>query len=140
MLLEAVLLIRGEKGTPVTLTIQRGSTEELHEITIIRDDIPIETVYGDMGDDKIAHIQITSFSEKTYDELVAILEQYEKDGMKSIILDVRQNPGGYLTSAIDIANLFLDEGKPIVQVQEREGEPQIMYAEGGKNINNQLSY
>ncbi len=129
---EAVLLIRGEKGTPVTLTIQRGSTEELHEITIIRDDIPIETVYGDMGDDKIAHIQITSFSEKTYDELVAILEQYEKDGMKSIILDVRQNPGGYLTSAIDIANLFLDEGKPIVQVQERDGEPQIMYAEGGK--------
>lgn len=129
---EAVLLIRGEKGTPVTLTIQRGDSKEPIEMTIIRDDIPIETVYGEMGEDKIAHIQITSFSEETYDELVKILEEYEKDGMKSIILDVRQNPGGYLTSAIDIANLFIDEGKPIVQLQSREGGPEVMLAEGGK--------
>lgn len=129
---EAVLLIRGEKGTPVTLTIQRGSAKEPIEMTIIRDDIPIETVYGEMGEDKIAHIQITSFSEQTYDEIVKILEDFEKDGMKSIILDVRQNPGGYLTSAIDIANLFVDEGKPIVQVQSRNGEPEVMLAEGGK--------
>lgn len=119
---EAVLLIRGEKGTPVKLTIQRGQSEELIEMTIIRDDIPIETVYGEMGEDKIAHIQITSFSEQTFDELVKFMEEFNADGMKSIILDVRQNPGGFLTSAIDIANLFLDEGKPIVQVQGREGD------------------
>ncbi|TSI02605.1 S41 family peptidase [Lysinibacillus sp. BW-2-10] len=132
---EAVLLIRGEKGTPVALTIQRGANDDIIEVTIIRDDIPIETVYGEMGEDKIAHIQITSFSEKTYDELLTILNQYEKDGMKSIVLDVRQNPGGFLTSAIDIANLFIDEGKPIVQVQERNGPPQAMLAEGGKKFN-----
>ncbi|MFC7687156.1 S41 family peptidase [Ureibacillus sp. GCM10028918] len=129
---EAVLLIRGEKGTPVKLTIQRGESEELIEITIIRDDIPIETVYGEMGEDKIAHIQITSFSEQTYGELVKFLEEFDADGMKSIILDVRQNPGGFLTSAIDIANLFLDEGKPIVQLQGREGDAEVMLAEGGK--------
>jgi len=129
---EAVLLIRGEKGTPVKLTIQRGNSENLHELTIVRDDIPIETVYGEMGEDKIAHIQITTFSEQTFDELAKILEEYDADGMKSIILDVRQNPGGYLTSAIDIANLFVEKGKPIVQVQEREGDPQVMLAEDGK--------
>ncbi|MCM3387765.1 S41 family peptidase [Ureibacillus chungkukjangi] len=129
---EAVLLIRGEKGTPVKLTIQRGQSEELIEMTIIRDDIPIETVYGEMGEDKIAHIQITSFSEQTFDELVKFMEEFNADGMKSIILDVRQNPGGFLTSAIDIANLFLDEGKPIVQVQGREGDAEVMLAEGGK--------
>ncbi|KGR89586.1 peptidase S41 [Ureibacillus massiliensis 4400831 = CIP 108448 = CCUG 49529] len=129
---EAVLLIRGEKGTPVTLTIQRGSSENLMEVKIIRDDIPIETVYGEMGEDKIAHIQITSFSEQTYKELIKILEQFEKDGMKSIVLDVRQNPGGYLTSAIDIANLFVEEGKPIVQLQERDGEPQVILADGSE--------
>ncbi|MDN4492671.1 S41 family peptidase [Ureibacillus aquaedulcis] len=129
---EAVLLIRGEKGTPVKLTIQRGESEELIEMTIIRDDIPIETVYGEMGEDKVAHLQITSFSEQTYDELEKFLEEFDADGMKSIILDVRQNPGGFLTSAIDIANLFLDEGKPIVQLQGREGEAEMMLAEGGK--------
>ncbi|MEK9198157.1 S41 family peptidase [Ureibacillus sp. 179-F W5.1 NHS] len=134
---EAVLLIRGEKGTPVKLTIQRGDSDELMEVTIVRDEIPIETVYGEMGDDKIAHIQITSFSEQTYDELTAILEEYEKNGMKSVLLDVRQNPGGYLNSAIEIANLFIDEGKPIVQLEGREGEadPEVILAEGGKKYN-----
>ena len=132
---EAVLLIRGEKGTSVKLTIQRGQSEELIEMSITRDDIPIETVYGEMGEDKVAHIQITSFSEQTFDELVKFLDEFDAAGMKSIILDVRQNPGGFLTSAIDIANLFLDEGKPIVQLQGREGEAEIMLSEGGKKYN-----
>lgn len=132
---EAVLLIRGEKGTPVTLTIQRGDSDETMEIKIVRDEIPVETVYGEMGDDKIAHIQITSFSEKTYEDLEKLLVQYDQEGMKSVILDVRQNPGGFLTSAIDIANLFVEEGKPIVQVQSREGKPEVMVAEGGKKYN-----
>ncbi|MFY3792076.1 S41 family peptidase [Ureibacillus sp. MALMAid1270] len=132
---EAVLLIRGEKGTPVTLTIQRGDSETLQEITIVRDEIPIETVYGEMGEDKIAKIQLTSFSEKTFEDLKKLLEQFEKDGMKSIILDVRQNPGGYLSTALDIANLFIEKGKPIVQVQGREGEPEVILADGGKKYN-----
>ena len=132
---EAVLLIRGEKGTAVKLTIQRGQSEELIEMTITRDDIPIETVYGEMGEDKVAHIQITSFSEQTFDELVKFLDEFNADGMKSIILDVRQNPGGFLTSAIDIANLFLDEGKTIVQLQGREGDAEVMLSEGGKKYN-----
>lgn len=132
---EAVLLIRGEKGTPVTLTIQRGDSENLLEITIVRDEIPIETVYGEMGEDKIANIQITSFSEKTYDDLKVLLEQFEKEEMESIILDLRQNPGGYLQSAVDIANLFIEKGKPIVQLQGREGEPEVILADGGKKYN-----
>ncbi|WP_342463248.1 S41 family peptidase [Ureibacillus sp. FSL K6-8385] len=129
---EAVLLIRGKKGTPVTLTIKRGNSEDLIEMTIIRDDIPIETVYGEMGDDKIAHIRITTFSENTYEELKKLLEQYEADGMKSIVLDVRQNPGGYLNAAIEISNLFVDEGKPIVKLQSREGNPEVVLSEAGK--------
>ncbi|WP_332650142.1 S41 family peptidase [Lysinibacillus sp. 54212] len=129
---EAVLKIRGEKGTPVKLSIQRGDTAQPIDMTIIRDDIPIETVYGEMGDDKIAHIQITSFSEQTYEELVKLLEGFDAQGMKGIVLDVRQNPGGYLEAAIHISNLFLEEGKPILQVKSRTGEPEIFYAEGGK--------
>lgn len=135
---EAVLLIRGEKGTPVKLTIQRGEAEPM-EMTIVRDDIPIETVYGEMGDDKIAHIQITSFSDDTYKELVEIMSELDAQGMKGIVLDVRQNPGGILQTAIEVASLFLEEGKPILQMQTRDGEPQIFYAEGGKKFEQPVS-
>lgn len=129
---EAVLLIRGEKGTPVKLTIQRGDSEEIIEMTIIRDDIPIETVYGEMGEDKIAHIQITSFSEQTTKELQTILDQFKAEGMKSIVLDVRQNPGGLLDTAVDIANLFIDDKKTIVQIKGRVGEPEVYFSSGPK--------
>ncbi|TWT25715.1 S41 family peptidase [Planomicrobium sp. CPCC 101110] len=125
---EAVMLIRGEKGTKVTLTIRRGENSEPIEIEIVRDEIPIETVYSEMGDDKVAHIQITSFAEKTYDELLAAIEDLEKQGMKAMVLDVRQNPGGLLTSALDISNLFVEEGKTLFEVQAKGQEPEIYTA------------
>ena len=56
--------------------------------------------------------------------------------MKGIVLDVRQNPGGYLDAAVDIANLFVDEGQPILQVQGRRGEPEVVKAKGVKNSRN----
>lgn len=129
---EAVLLIRGEKGTSVKLQIQRGESDELIEMTIVRDEIPIETVYGELDEDKIAHVQITSFGEDTYQELVKILQELDKQGMKGIVLDVRQNPGGYLNAAVQIASLFIDEGKPILQIESRDGEVETLLAEGGK--------
>lgn len=128
---EAVLLIRGKKGTEVTLTIQRGEAEAA-DITIVRDDIPVETVYGDIDENGIAHFQITSFSEDTAKELQTLLTEFEKQEMKGIVLDVRQNPGGYLKAAIDISNLFVQPGKTIVQIQERNKEPQLVVAESGK--------
>jgi carboxyl-terminal processing protease len=131
---EAVMLIRGEKGTKVTLTIQRGENSEPMEIEIVRDEIPIETVYPEMTDDKVAHIQITSFAENTYDELLAAIEDLEKQGMKAMVLDVRQNPGGLLTTALDISNLFVEEGKTLFQVEAKGEEPQIYKADGGKKV------
>ena len=128
---EAVLLIRGKKGTEVTLTIQRGNAEPM-DVTLVRDDIPVETVYGDIDDNGIAHFQITSFSEDTANELKNYLTEYEQKGMKGIVLDVRQNPGGYLKAAIDISNLFVEEGKIIVQIQEKDQDPQLVIAQGGK--------
>lgn len=129
---DAVKLIRGEKGTDVTLTIQREGIAEPFKMTITRDDIPVETVYGTLDENKVAHIQITSFSFETYNELVKILEDLEKQGMEKIVLDLRQNPGGSLKTAIDISNLFIDKGKNILQVQDGKGEPTVYVAEGGK--------
>ncbi|WP_019412640.1 S41 family peptidase [Paenisporosarcina sp. TG20] len=131
---EAVLLIRGEKGTSVTLSVQRGQLSEPIEITIVRDEIPIETVYAEMLEDKIAHIQITSFSNNTYDELVAAITRMEEAGMKALVLDVRQNPGGLLNSAIDISNLFIEDGKPLFQVKEKDQESEVYLATSGTKL------
>ncbi|WP_320415331.1 S41 family peptidase [Psychrobacillus antarcticus] len=118
---EAVLLIRGSKGTEVTLSIQRG-TNALMEVTIVRDDIPIETVYAEMLDDQVAHIIISSFSTNTYDELLTAIDAMEKAGMKALVLDVRQNPGGLLSSAIDISNLFVKAGENILQIEIQDNK------------------
>ncbi|MET0786041.1 MAG: S41 family peptidase [Paenisporosarcina sp.] len=131
---EAVLLIRGEKGTSVTLSIKRGEMSEPMDITIVRDEIPIETVYAELLEDKVAHIQITSFSENTYDELLAAISDMEEKGMKAMVLDVRQNPGGLLTSAIDISNLFVDAGKPLFQTKVKDKEAEIYTATNGTKV------
>ncbi|SIT80635.1 lmo1851 family serine protease [Edaphobacillus lindanitolerans] len=131
---EAVLLIRGEKGTSVKLKIQRAGLEEPIDVTVVRDVIPIETVYAEMLDDEVAHIQISSFSENTYKELLAAIEDMEKDGMKGMVVDVRQNPGGLLNSAIDISNLFVEEGKPLFQIENKGEKPEIYYAKDGRKI------
>ena len=131
---EAVMLIRGEKGTEVTLTIQREGIEDPIDITIVRDEIPIETVYAEMIDDQIAHIQVTSFSENTYEELMTAIEDMEKQGMEAMVMDVRQNPGGLLTSALDISNLFIEEGLEMFEVQAKGEEPEIYLSTPGTKV------
>lgn len=131
---EAVLLIRGEKGTSVSLTIKRGDMSDPMEITIVRDEIPIETVYAELLEDQVAHIQITSFSQNTYDELLKAITDMEEKGMKAMVLDVRQNPGGLLTSAIDISNLFVDAGKPLFQTKVKDKDAEIYTATNGTKV------
>ncbi|MCJ8006594.1 S41 family peptidase [Lederbergia wuyishanensis] len=132
---EAVLLIRGEKGTKVTLGIQRPDNHEIIKMTITRDEIPINTVYPEMLENGVAKIQITTFSKHTYDDLTTALKEMEDKGMKSLIIDLRRNPGGLLDQAIGIANLFVPEGKNIVQVEYRDGTIEKTVAKGGKKIN-----
>lgn len=120
---EAVLLIRGEKGTTVKLTIQRPGMDEMMEVSIVRDTIPIETVYGEMveGEEGIAKVQVTSFSENTAEELVTMLNDLQNKGMKGLVLDLRQNPGGLLDQAIKISSLFLPDNEIVLQVEDRNG-------------------
>ena len=123
---EAVLLIRGEKGSTVTLTIERLGMVEPMDVSIVRDTIPIETVYGEMieGEEGIAKVQLTSFSENTTKELINTLNELESQGMKGLVLDLRQNPGGLLDQAIAIASLFLPDNEMILQIEDREGNRQ----------------
>lgn len=131
---EAVKLIRGEKGTKVVLQYQRGKDSKLHKLTIVRDAIPIETVYGEMTKNKIAHIQITSFADDTYKELLEQLDKMEKKGMKGLVLDVRQNPGGMLTTAVSIASLFVKTGETVMQVEYKSGDKEVLKAQDGRKV------
>ncbi|MGG0716869.1 S41 family peptidase [Robertmurraya massiliosenegalensis] len=130
---EAVLLIRGEKGTKVELEIERSGIEEPLMMTIVRDTIPIETVYGEMIDDEIAKVQITSFSDNTSKELIETLNELQKQGMKGLVLDLRQNPGGLLDQAITISSLFVPEGEILFQIEDRDGNVEQMKSNSKNN-------
>lgn len=130
---EAVKLIKGEKGTEVTLVIQRGDAEPF-TVELVRDTIPIQTVYAEMLDNGIAQIHLTSFSTTTTDELKVALEEMNSQGMKGLVLDLRGNPGGIMEQAINIANMFVPEGKLIFQVEDRDGNRKAYKADGSKKI------
>ncbi|SFF68268.1 carboxyl-terminal processing protease [Halobacillus alkaliphilus] len=124
-LYEAVLKIRGEKGTEVTLQVDRPGVSEPVTIDIIRDDIPLETVYSntkEVDGKKVGIIEITSFSEKTSEEFHEALTKLEKDNMAGLVIDVRGNPGGLFTDVQEILKEFIPDDKPIVQVEDRNGE------------------
>lgn len=131
---EAVLLIRGKKGTKVTLSIIRQDKEDPIKMTITRDEIPINTVYSEMLEDGIAKIQITSFSTHTDKDLEDALKEMEEKDMKGLILDLRKNPGGLMEQAIDISNMFVPEGKTLFQVAYKDGQVEKYVAEEGKKI------
>ncbi|MFE4073427.1 S41 family peptidase [Peribacillus sp. YIM B13477] len=126
---EAVLKIRGEKGTKVDLSISRAGESEPIKLTIKRDTIPIETVYAEMLDDGVAKIQVTSFSEHTVQELKTALEEMSKKDMKGLVLDLRGNPGGLLDQAIEMASLFIPNGEVVLQVEERSGNKEVYKSE-----------
>ncbi|MFJ8258127.1 S41 family peptidase [Peribacillus asahii] len=126
---EAVLKIRGEKGTKVELTISREGEAKPVSITIVRDTIPVETVYSEMLDDGIAKIAVTSFSEHTVDELNTALDEMSKKDMKGLILDLRGNPGGLLPEAIKMASIFVPKGEIVLQIEDRNGNKEIHKSE-----------
>lgn len=131
---EAVLLIRGEKGSAVNLTIVRQGVDDPIEVKVVRDVIPIESVYAELDDEGIGHIHITSFADGTYDELLEAIEDMEKKGLKGLVIDVRQNPGGTLEAAMKISDLFVESGKNLLQYEEKDKKPDIYTASDGLKI------
>ena len=118
---EAVSKIRGEKGTEVKLTILRG--EDTFDINIKRDTIPVKTVIGaiDENEKNVGNIRISTFGENTYEELQDTIKKLRKEGATSFIIDLRQNPGGLLNQVEQMASMFLEDGKTIVQFEDKNG-------------------
>ncbi|WP_324668204.1 S41 family peptidase [Geochorda subterranea] len=117
---EASALIRGPQGTTVRLTIERDG--QRFTVAIEREEIDVPAVAAvQLLPAGIGYVRLLQFSERAGRETEAALESLERQGYRALILDLRNNPGGLLTAAIDVANLFLSDG-PIVHVVGRSGE------------------
>lgn len=115
---EAVQVLRGPKGSEVTLTLDRhGATEE---VTIERGNIPIQSVFSSMlvPEKRIGYIKITNFGEETDEEVKDALQSLHEEGMRALLLDLRNNPGGSLQSSYRVADLWIREGR-VVSIRGR---------------------
>ncbi|GAQ95741.1 carboxyl-terminal processing protease [Thermodesulfovibrio aggregans] len=126
---DAVSKMRGPKGKPVTLTIQRDEWKEPKDITIVRDIIKIKSVKYKMIDKEIGYIKLTQFQETTAQDLANALKNLKESGMQSLILDLRNNPGGLLQSAVDVSEQFLPPKHLVVSIKGRTGEKIEYYTE-----------
>jgi carboxyl-terminal processing protease len=110
-LLDAVKLLRGPKGTEVTISIFRSGWNELKDIKLIRDVIPIRSVKSKLLEPGFGYVRISNFQRNTTDELEKALDGLEKkDKLRGLVLDLRNNPGGLLDQAVKVADEFLDSG------------------------------
>ena len=119
---DAIDIMRGKPGTPITITVVRKGVQEPIEINIVRDIIKIQSVYAKTINDDILYLRISSFMDmKVASELKKYIKQYEKT-TKGIVLDLRNNPGGQLGQAIDTTNIFVDKGIIVSQKGKDDNE------------------
>ncbi|SFA88544.1 carboxyl-terminal processing protease [Lentibacillus halodurans] len=129
---EAVEKIRGEKGSEVVLEVQRSSVSDSFDVTIVRDDIPVETVYSEVQTiegKKTGIIEITSFAENTAEHFTQQLQSLEDENIEGLVIDVRGNPGGVLSAVEGILKNFIPKDIPYVQIENQNGEAEKSYSE-----------
>jgi carboxyl-terminal processing protease len=118
---EAVKKLRGTPGTKVTITVLREKDKRLQDVTITRDIIKIKDIRrAQILTEGIGYIKLAEFRENTAKDLDQALKKLMEENMKALILDLRNNPGGLLTSAVAVASRFLEGGKVIVSTKSRE--------------------
>ncbi len=140
---DAIGLLRGKPGEPVTLTILHHDGEQPVDIQIVRATIQTPTVAGDTrnadgswnyfleGRDRIGYLHVASFTDTTADELQKALEWLVKHKMRGLVLDLRDNQGGYLDAAVAVCKLFIEPGV-IVTIRRRDGRVSETYAAATK--------
>jgi carboxyl-terminal processing protease len=128
-----IKLVRGETGSLVTITVFRPSQNRQIDYPLRRERIQLESVrLTSLHPGGIGYLQITQFSERTGEEFQAALEGLEKEGMRALVIDLRNNPGGLLDAAIDVCDQFFEKGELIAYTQGRSEESrENFYAENG---------
>ncbi|MBE6081464.1 MAG: S41 family peptidase [Tissierellaceae bacterium] len=131
---QAVKVMKGDPGTKVNITIVRkdkeGNNNEM-DITIVREEIRLQTVNSDIIEGNIGYINITSFDDLTYKDFKKEINGLMDKNIKGIILDLRNNPGGLLDVCVDIADEFLDKGI-VVYTQTRDGQKEYLRSDNDK--------
>jgi len=135
---DAINVLRGPAGAKLTLTLLRPSTKEIKEYALQRAEIKIQSVKGARlldpeltGPYKIGYIRLVQFNEPTADELSKALDELQKQGMQALVLDLRNNPGGLLNSAVDVCAQFLPPNTKVVSTQGRVASQQHDYSTSG---------
>src|SRR5438132_1185886 len=135
---DAINVLRGPAGRKVTLTLLRPSTKEIKDYSLERAEIKVQSVKGARlldaeltGPFRIGYIRLIQFNEPTAEELAKALDELQKQGMQAIILDLRNNPGGLLNSAVDVCAQFLPPNTKVVSTQGRVASQQHDYATSG---------
>ncbi len=125
--------IQGDPGTDVTLTVLHEGSKKPVDLKMTRAEIKIESVMGDQRDkvdlkkwdfwvdpgSKIAYVRVTAFTETTVEELTRVVDALQKTGMRGLVVDLRNNPGGLLRAAVDVSSMFIPDGKTVVTTKGR---------------------
>jgi carboxyl-terminal processing protease len=128
---DTVGLIRGQRGTPVTLTVLRpGATDPL-EITVVRAEIKLKSVRARMLDDQVGYVRISTFSATTGTEIANGVKELIAQEARGIVVDLRNNPGGYLSTSVEAAAQFVDPGTVVLYQQSGNGDKKTYRTEGG---------
>ncbi len=130
-LTDAVRKMRGARNSKVMISIFREGWKEPHDISLVRENINVKSVKGELIENKYAYARIASFQERTREDLEQLLAQYNKTsgGLKGIILDLRNDPGGLLDQAVEVSDLFIKEG-PVVSMQGRSRKTEVRKVTG----------
>ena len=135
---DAVDVLRGEPGQKITLTILRPSTKEIKDYALERKEIKVQSVKGGQlldpeltGPFKVGYVRIVQFNEPTAEEFGKTLDGLQKQGMQALVLDLRNNPGGLLNSAVDVLGQFLPPNTKVVSTQGRASSQQHEYSTSG---------
>ncbi len=125
---EAITMMKGKEGTSVNVTIYRESEERTFDISLKRAIINVPTVAHKMLENSIGYLRITGFDEVTYDQFMEAYNDLNSQGMKGLVIDLRNNPGGLLDIVVKIADELVPEGK-IVYTEDKNGKTKFSYSD-----------
>lgn len=131
---QVVSMIRGEKGTTVEITVLRGETLEEYTCTVTRDIIEVDTVFYEMKEEKIGYIAVSGFEKVTLHQFEEALNNLVAQGMKGLVIDLRNNPGGNLSTVCDMLDLILPEGT-IVYTEDKYGNKETLASDEEHQLN-----
>jgi carboxyl-terminal processing protease len=131
---DAVSKMRGAPKTTVTISIMREGWKEIKDFTLTREIIKVKSVKSKVLEEGIGYVKLNQFQEQTANDLAAALRKLNEEKITSLVLDLRNDPGGLLNSAIDVTSQFLPKGKLVVYTKTRSGEKSEFFTDNGEHF------